>query len=72
MVGRPMMTRLGPGIYQDAAGAVHVVVPAFLRDHGIPPTPANCTAVVALIRTVVLREFRELRIASGPTYGGLP
>jgi hypothetical protein len=54
-----IMTRVGPGLYRDAAGALHVVIPAFLRDHGIPDSDTNCALMVAIIRRHVVREFRD-------------
>ena len=45
------MKAVGPGLYEDADGVLHLSVPDFLRAHGIADTPGN--------REVMLEAARE-------------
>jgi hypothetical protein len=51
------MKAVGPGLYEDAAGALHLSVPDFLRAHGIADTPENREVMIEVAREALARHF---------------
>jgi hypothetical protein len=49
--------RVGPGLYEDEDGALHLSVPDFLRAHGIPDTPENRQTILDAAREALAEHF---------------
>jgi hypothetical protein len=51
------MTRLGPGIYDDGHGTLHLDVPELLRAHGYAVTPENINTLGEMARQVAEQQY---------------
>ncbi|MCA1834350.1 MAG: hypothetical protein LC750_16770 [Actinobacteria bacterium] len=47
------LERIAPGIYDDGAGGMHLVVDELLRANGYADTPANREMVIAVARELL-------------------
>jgi hypothetical protein len=46
------VTRLGPGVYDDGDGGLHLALGELLEANGYPDTPANREALVEAARDI--------------------
>jgi hypothetical protein len=51
------MKRLGPGIYDDEHGGLHLHVPELLRAHGYAVTAENIETLTAMARQQIEAQY---------------
>ena len=60
----PGWTRIAPGVYDDGAGGMHIVIEELLAGNGYADTPANRATLLAVIR----EQFPGAVEAAEPLY----
>jgi hypothetical protein len=57
------VNRVGPGLYEDDDGVLHMSIPELLDAYGIADTPENREVMIAAAREVLANKFPDARVS---------